>query len=856
MATLLAIPLKTTNEVDLIKPLQKFITNTFEQLKAEDVSQALNDFNRQRNHVISKMVDRHESALEVLFKYYDQLCAIESKLPIAENQIRVEFKWTDAFATKGVFGGRKSLSMSSGAYEKVCVLYQIAAVQSQIAEAQNHDTDDGLKTSAKYYQQSSGIFEHLKDCVASIVPHPTMDLNRDTISALSALMLAQAQDCFFRKARKDHMKDAIIAKVAHQVSHLYQTAFQLLSMTSISQIWPKDWLAHVQGRVYAFHALAEYHQSVVAGAGASYGEQIARLKQANDLMNTAKSKAGQTFKFTNEDQAMKAALVAAEKDNNYIYHDKIPAFKTLTPVGKAVIAKSLPLSTPMSSDFRDHFEKIVPLAVHQASTIFENRRGELVNFEIGRLREATQLMNSVNASMNLPAAIEDLSGTQVPASVLEKSVKIKELGGVQTIETLMQELPELLGRNREILDECIRLLDDEQSSDDELRAKFKDQWTRAKSIDLTRPIRDEGQKYRSILDAAVQADHIVKDKFGKTRNGIVILGKNPRDLEASIPSASPVAALKDSPVVQTLRKLMDSVDALKAERDAIEHELKDKTFDMAGKFMSALSADGVVDQEVISEQELDRVYSPLRAQVQDSVHRQEALLAQIQQANNDFCQAKQSSGGATNRETILKDLAESYDAYCELKGNLEEGTKFYNDLTQLLLRYQNKIKDFCFARKTEKDDLMKDVQSAIANRPTDPPPTQPSYQQPPAKAMPPARPPPPKTQANAPQAPSQAPPQNSQAPQGYGARPSAPEGYGAPAYQPYPYPTYTPPAMPSGYAPYGQYGQQTPQPGYGAPPGYGGYQQQPPQQNYGQQPPYQQQPYQQHPSAPYQQQWR
>ncbi len=41
---------------------------------------------------------------------------------------------------------------------------------------------------------------------------------------------------------------------------------------------------------------------------------------------------------------------------------------------------------------------------------FENRKAEVVNAEIGRLREATTLVNSVMASLNLPAAIEDLSG--------------------------------------------------------------------------------------------------------------------------------------------------------------------------------------------------------------------------------------------------------------------------------------------------------------------------------------------------------------------------------------------------------------------------------------------------------------
>ena len=58
----------------------------------------------------------------------------------------------------------------------------------------------------------------------------------------------------------------------------------------------------------------------------------------------------------------------------------------------------------------DLFEKVVPLAVHGAMMSFENRKVEMVNMEIGRLREATQLINSVMASLNLPAAIEDLSG--------------------------------------------------------------------------------------------------------------------------------------------------------------------------------------------------------------------------------------------------------------------------------------------------------------------------------------------------------------------------------------------------------------------------------------------------------------
>lgn len=41
----------------------------------------------------------------------------------------------------------------------------------------------------------------------------------------------------------------------------------------------------------------------------------------------------------------------------------------------------------------DMFEKLVPLAVHEALQAFEAHKAEVVNREIGRMREATTLMN-------------------------------------------------------------------------------------------------------------------------------------------------------------------------------------------------------------------------------------------------------------------------------------------------------------------------------------------------------------------------------------------------------------------------------------------------------------------------------
>lgn len=58
------------------------------------------------------------------------------------------------------------------------------------------------------------------------------------------------------------------------------------------------------------------------------------------------------------------------------------------------------------------------------------------------------------ASLNLPAALDDVTNQEaLPESIRQKSSKIKSLGGIDALTSLIADLPNIQKRNQEILDE-------------------------------------------------------------------------------------------------------------------------------------------------------------------------------------------------------------------------------------------------------------------------------------------------------------------------------------------------------------------------------------------------------------------
>ena len=146
------------------------------------------------------------------------------------------------------------------------------------------------------------------------------------------------------------------------------------------------------GKALAYSSLAQFHAGELAGEDQTFGEQITRLKEAQRLMDQSNTYLSNAF--PQQSAALKKALERAVKDNDFIYHERVPEFKILPLLAKAVLAKPIPVASPLSPRFKDLFESLVPIQVQSALSTFEARKNEVINIDVSRMREYTQLMNA------------------------------------------------------------------------------------------------------------------------------------------------------------------------------------------------------------------------------------------------------------------------------------------------------------------------------------------------------------------------------------------------------------------------------------------------------------------------------
>ncbi|KAL2150425.1 hypothetical protein VTH82DRAFT_6988 [Thermothelomyces myriococcoides] len=752
-SNILSIPFRKSTQISLASAIRQYISKKYDQ-HPDMFRHDLETIDALRRDAVNSR-DAHPSGIKRLQTYAGQLVWMSGKFPI---DIGVDFTWYPALG----YHTEHPLVQNNLKYELMNVLFNLAALYSQLAVASNRSSTEGLKTAASYFSQAAGVLTHMKTQILPELrmPNPPDDMDEATLESLIQLFLAQSQECFWQKAVMDGYKDASIAKLAARVSDLYNMAGDAAMQ---SEAISSAWIHHMTAKHHHFAAAAQYRAACDCLEKKRYGEEVARLADAIVCVNEGlrECKGGYINKAVVEDlQGLKKRLEndlkRAERDNDVIYMQVVPPKPELKILERANMAVArVPPQVANPYDFLgDHaefgpalFTKLVPFSVHVAVSIYEERRDRLVNNNIvAELESMTDRLHDILSNLNLPGSLQALEKPLgLPATLVQHADEIRQADAINRLQRGLSDIEKLCASDKMIFEEGKALLAAEEEEDKKLRLKHGTQrWTRPESrLD---PSRDGGARLWNqaaeidgYFASSTSSDAVVREKFAAVKDTLAILAGPDRGIMDYIPNSRRTEipeALK--PAIGRLRGVYNDILRLESRRrKRVESlrarsradDIKTDILEEAARLERTYPNTPILPAhfEDFFDKRLDRLYEPELEAVEKERTDQEKLVADLERANSEFESQKRSIGerGNHEREKALQRLDSAYYKYKEIVSNVEVGRKFYNDLSRIVEAFRNQARHWVNERRKEarvlEDEISMPPLASLSLGPSQPP---------------------------------------------------------------------------------------------------------------------------------------
>ncbi|KAF9223431.1 BRO1-domain-containing protein [Gyrodon lividus] len=721
----LSVPFKKTYATPIRDKVRDYIQN-----KTEDHPDAyksdINEWESLRAACTSNVV-RNDS-INAFLSYHAQLVFALTKLP---SDINLEFAYAHAFSPPTSI----PISLRSLAFERTALLFNFAALYSQLAASEDRSSQDGLKRASSYYQNASGVFAYLHTSALPKLQIPTevdespSDLTGPFIQSLEWLMLAQAQECAWQRAVAEHYKNGLIAKLAAGVASLYASSLEAIRSASpeTSEKLPSTWIAHIETKQRHFRAAAQYRKSIDELEANRYGDELRRLidaeAEANRGYNLAKrSPVGpavlQDIKYLLD--VLQKNLARAERDNDFIYHKNVPPSSAITPIQEVIMVQSN--APPGLSDLKSVignnrvlFGEMLGWGAREAVNIYNDNKQSLIKERITDVaQELEDESDRALRSLNLPSALEALERPiGLPPSLLKKAEEVRLEQGPERIEAYLEDVERLARRAMAVLDEAMDVLDSEASEDEAARKDTP--ITRPPSHEANQELVQKQERYRGILIEATHSDQTVREKWEEWEDAILQLAMDEEELEALVPSSTVSTVQKSQSTsnqtqihARALRGLLESLDDIRhdrsqlvsrAQRRADADDIRPRIMSAAGNSERWTEVNPAMFADV-SDGELAK-YDKFIQGLAEGQKKQEELLEAIKSTNDQFLSSRKEDTSVKEREHALQYLDLAYAKYREITRNLEEGRKFYNDMANILARFKEACRVWSNARSQE-----------------------------------------------------------------------------------------------------------------------------------------------------------
>lgn len=649
MTELLCIPFKQTLKLNLKEQLSRVIDLTSYQTSSS-FDEDLTEISTVRDRSCDS--DVSEAKLKDLKLYYTYLSGLQLKFP--DNEI--EFTWFQTLSQKSY-----SCSQYSLKFEKLNVLYNIGSIFSLLALDANNGSSLALKKLCLYFQYSAGCFQHILNHISD-TKEPVFDKN--TGHALVNMMLAQAQECFWFKAIQDSHKDSLISRLAQQIVDFYDEA---LRYSKRSELIRGDWSKHLESKVNYFKAVTYYRNGLALGQKGSYGAMIRSLNSSVLYLNRTNLSSKQSFMGRVEE-----ALTNAQRDNDFIYLQTVPLDVSLIKPAPMVLA--IPIT-----DFLDVqpkpdqilFKDLLPIDVMESCSAYNERQDEYIQQHI------VKPLHALNKLLN-----DNIPKVEIPPNV--RTVPEEEMARFDLTFS-----DQKINNNRilSLLVEIEDILKQEAETDAQLRNRYGTlKWDLAESSSLNKQYYEKLQKLKAYTSQGSSVDSETISLFESIDRNLI---------------SSPIKIPESNdPLV---REVYDTV----KKRDLYVKELASKSSEhrILSRIIAEYKKTGEMKFESIFREHIKYFDVDLKY-VQEQKDQNKSLLEKLK---------VQKNGLETKRiepfRLYIEELEYSLKLLEDVKRNIDEGSKFYQELMKSVNLLLSEVHMFEATRRESKRQLEENINS-------------------------------------------------------------------------------------------------------------------------------------------------
>ncbi|KAL5415881.1 hypothetical protein PMIN06_000692 [Paraphaeosphaeria minitans] len=760
MATLIpmiSVPLKQTNEIDWIQPLKGYIRATYGD-DPERYAEECATLNRLRQDMRGAGKDS-AAGRDLLYRYYGQLELLDLRFPVDENHIKIQFTWFDAFT-------HKPTSQYSLAFEKASIIFNISAVLSCHAALQNRHEDVGLKTAYHSFQASAGMFTYINE---NFLHAPSTDLSRETVKTLISVMLAQAQEVFLEKQIADGKKVGLCAKLASQAAFLYAQAVEGAQENVNKAVFEKVWLLVCQTKASHMASVAQYYQALADDDANSHGVAICRLqvadtnaRDANRAANAFPSSCPANSNLPAETGAVLSELTKKHlanvqeklaefmKDNDFIYHQGIPNEAALTQVPKLPAAKAIPVSELYQGQDipriigPDIFQKIVPMAVTESASLYDEEKAKLIRAESERVEVANDEMAASLDYLKLPDSLNVLRGGMDNQDMMvDEDFRrwCEELAGHAPFTTAFEQSNTDKSEITTMLDASMKQLDMEESVCEKMRSKYGVDWTQQPSSRLTATLRSDIRNYRGAIEEASTSDSQLYSTFrqyeadfdemrsaGETDEADVLYsramvkagaakGKSPGPTQGNLLDDDFHDGPSVADQIASVEELLRRLNLIKKERLQVLKDLKEKVHSDDISNVLILNKKAIANQESqLFKAELEK-FRPHQNRILQANHKQGSLLKELTRTYSDLLKdprvrSEQSKYDMFSRQrsSVMKKYERVYQSFRDLQAGLSRAQGFYSEMKDTVSSLQKNVETFVNNRRSEGGQLLQNIE--------------------------------------------------------------------------------------------------------------------------------------------------